>query len=81
MRINFYFDKEVMEYLDQNSQKTTQETTQENYTLLNEVQRKIIKFIKSNPAITQKEIAQKFAKANFAQTNFLKFSILNIKLK
>ena len=81
MRINFYFDKEVMEYLDQNSQKTTQETTQENYTLLNEVQRKIIKFIKSNPAITQKEIAQKFAKANFAQTNLLKFSILNIKLK
>lgn len=58
LRINFYFDKEVLEYLGQNPQETTQETTQENYTMLNETQIGIIKLIKDNPAITQKEIAK-----------------------
>ena len=58
LRINFYFDKEVLEYLGQNELKTTQETTQENYSMLNETQTGIIKLIKENPSITQKEIAK-----------------------
>lgn len=62
LRINFYFDKEVLEYLGQNELKTTQETTlkttQENYTILNETQQNIIKLIKNQPSITQKEIAK-----------------------
>lgn len=53
LRINFYFDKDVMAYLGQN----LQETIQENYTMLNETQIGIIKLIKDNPAITQKEKA------------------------
>ena len=40
------------------NQETTQETTQENYDMLNETQIGIIKIIKDNPAITQKEIAK-----------------------
>ena len=43
-----------MEYLGQN----LQETTQENYSMLNETQIWIIKLIKDNPAITQKDIAK-----------------------
>lgn len=38
--------------------ETTQETTQENYTVLNETQQNIIKLIKNKPSITQKEIAK-----------------------
>ena len=54
LRINFYFDKEVLEYLGQNPQETTQET----YAMLNETQIEIIKLINDNPGITQKEIAK-----------------------
>ena len=39
--------------------KREQETTQETYSMLNETQLGIIRLIKDNPSITQKEIAKK----------------------
>ena len=59
LRINFYFDKNVMTYLGKNEQETTQETTQENYFMLNETQLEIVKLIKANSSITQREMAEK----------------------
>ena len=41
--------------------ETTQETTQENYAVLNETQRNIIKLLKNEPSITQKEIAKELS--------------------
>ena len=58
LRINFYFNKDVMEYLGKSEQETTQETTQETYSMLNETQLGIIRLIKDNSSITQKEIAK-----------------------
>ena len=54
LRVSFRYRDNPFEY----DQKTTQETTQENFAMLNETQQNIIKLIKNNPSITQKELAK-----------------------
>ena len=54
LRVSFKYRKNPFKY----EKTTTQETTQENYAMLNETQIHIIKLIKENPSITQKEIAK-----------------------
>lgn len=54
LRVSFKYKENPFEY----DQETTLKTTQENYTLLNETQQNIIKLIKNQPSITQKEIAK-----------------------
>lgn len=59
LRINFYFDKNVMEYLGKNEQETTQNTTQNTtQKKMTETQQKIVELIKEKPTITQKQIAE-----------------------
>ena len=50
LRVSFKYRENPFEY--------EKETTQENFVTLNETQQNIIKSIKNNPAITQKEIAK-----------------------
>ena len=50
LRVSFKYKENPFEY--------KKETTQENFVTLNETQQNIIKSIKNNPAITQKEIAK-----------------------
>ena len=52
LRVSFKYKENPFEY----DQETTLKTTQENYTILNETQQNIIKLIKNQPSITQKEI-------------------------
>ena len=52
MDSNYFINVKLLE------KTTTQETTQENYAILNETQIHIIKLIKENPSIIQKEIAK-----------------------
>lgn len=54
LRVSFKYRKNPFKY----EKETTQETTQENFARLNETQINIIKLIRSNPTITQKEIAK-----------------------
>ena len=54
LRVSFKYKENPFEY----KKETPQETTQENFVILNETQQNIIKSIKNNPAITQKEIAK-----------------------
>ena len=54
LRVSFKYRENPFKY----EKTTTQETTQENYAMLNETQIHIIKLIKENPSITQKEIAK-----------------------
>ena len=54
LRVSFKYRENPFEY----EKETTQETTQENFVTLNETQQNIIKSIKNNPSITQKEIAK-----------------------
>lgn len=54
LRVSFKYRDNPFEY----DQETTQETTQENFAMLNETQQNIIKIIRNNPSITQKELAK-----------------------
>lgn len=54
LRVSFKYRENPFKY----EKTTTQEITQENYAMLNETQIHIIKLIKENPSITQKEIAK-----------------------
>lgn len=54
LRVLFKYRENPFKY----EKTTNQETTQENYAMLNETQIRIIKLIKENPSITQKEIAK-----------------------
>lgn len=56
--VSFKYRKNPFKYKKTTTQETIQETTQENYAMLNETQIHIIKLIKENPSITQKEIAK-----------------------
>lgn len=62
LRVSFKYRKNPFKYekttTQETTQEATQETTQENYAMLNETQIHIIKLIKENPSITQKEIAK-----------------------
>ena len=58
IRVSFKYRKNPFKYEKTTTQETTQETTQGNYAMLNETQIHIIKLIKENPSITQKEIAK-----------------------
>lgn len=59
LRINFYFDKNVMEYLGKNEQETTQNATQNaTQKKMTGTQQKIVELIKEKPTITQKQIAE-----------------------
>ena len=50
LRVSFKYKENPFEY--------DSKTTQENFAMLNETQKNIIKLIKNNPSITQKEIAK-----------------------
>ena len=54
LRVSFKYRENPFDYEEQ----TTQETTQENFAMLNATQINIIDLIKNNPSITQKEIAK-----------------------
>ena len=58
LRVSFKYKENPFEYNQETTQETTLKTTQENYTILNETQQNIIKLIKNQPSITQKEIAK-----------------------
>ena len=58
LRVSFKYRENPFKYEKTTTQEATQETTQENYAMLNETQIHIIKLIKENPSITQKEIAK-----------------------
>jgi len=58
LRVSFKYKENPFEYDQETTQETTLKTTQENYTILNETQQNIIKLIKNQPSITQKEIAK-----------------------
>lgn len=66
LKINFYFDKEVMEYLGKNEQETISKTTSKatsktppkiTYSNLAKTQVKILELVKENPTITLSQIA------------------------
>jgi len=58
LRVSFKYKENPFEYDQETTQETTLKTTQENYTILNETQQNIIKLIKNQPSITQKELAK-----------------------
>ena len=58
LRVSFKYKENPFEYDQETTQETTLKTTQENYTILNETQQNIIKLIKNQPSITQKEIGK-----------------------
>lgn len=58
LRVSFKYKENPFEYDQETTQETTLKTTQENYTILNATQQNIIKLIKNQPSITQKEIAK-----------------------
>ena len=58
LRVSFKYKENPFEYDQETTQETTLKTTQENYTILNETQQNIIRLIKNQPSITQKEIAK-----------------------
>lgn len=58
LRVSFKYKENPFEYDQETTQETTLKTTQENYAILNETQQNIIKLIKNQPSITQKEIAK-----------------------
>ena len=58
LRVSFKYKENPFEYDQETTQETILKTTQENYAILNETQQNIIKLIKNQPSITQKEIAK-----------------------
>lgn len=58
LRVSFKYRENPFKYEKEITPETTPETTQENFARLNETQINIIKLIRSNPSITQKEIAE-----------------------
>lgn len=58
LRVSFRYRENPFEYDQETTQETTLKTTQENFAMLNETQQNIIKLIKNEPSITQKEIAK-----------------------
>lgn len=58
LRVSFKYRENPFKYEKETTPETTPETTQENFARLNETQINIIKLIRSNPSITQKEIAE-----------------------
>ncbi len=59
LRVSFKYRENPFEYDQKTTQETTLKTTQENFAMLNETQQNIIKLIKNESSITQKEIAKK----------------------
>ncbi len=55
LRVSFKYKENLFEYDQETSQETTIKTTQENYIILNVTQQNIIKLIKNQPSITQKQ--------------------------